>query len=243
MIISMNKRPRDLPTRGCPNEDGMKNVMKKQIRMLAWFAALVLVFTGVPIASAIPLAPGTTIQAPDIITSDQVTGTLLANISLSVNTGSTTFDYSARVMDPSSPNVFGAGNLNYLYSLTVSAGAPLTQLTMSNFAGVSVDAGFFLAGGGTYAPTNLTRSSAGDVVGFNFGTPIAAPNSMYLLVIETNSPTFRSGTLAVSDGTRTFGLDAFSPAHVPEPTSLLLLGFGLVGLAYWRWKRQGNALV
>ena len=95
---------------------------------------------------------------------------------------------------------------------------------------------------GFHDPTTIDRSMNGSVVGFNYipGDEILPGETTPLLVIETNARHFDfNGFLSGQDGTAGYA-NAYEPAAVPEPSSLGLIGSGLMVLGgFWRKLRLG----
>jgi len=141
--------------------------------------------------------------------------------------------------DPDNP-----GGLTFTYLIENDASSPhaIGRLTVDDFSGFDTYINFQTPVGAGVAPAFFDRSSgAGDVVGFTFfGAPvgvgqIAAGSSSAKLVIQTNSTVWRPTTASIIDGSVA---TAASFAPIPEPSTLVLGGLGLVGLAAFALRRR-----
>lgn len=156
-------------------------------------------------------------------------GPVLASTSGTIVTPTFTATYTSWVYrDPS--NTFCSNCLDFVYQFTNLGPHPNQRYSMSSFSGFLVDAGTNPFG--SHDPNTVSRSfvQSGDVVSFNFdqfGNDVHPGETTVQLVIETNAVTFTSGFLSAQDGTAGSGV-AFQPAAVPEPTSLMLLGSGVL---------------
>jgi hypothetical protein len=91
-------------------------------------------------------------------------------------------------------------------------------------------------------------------VSFDFDNPIvAAPAATSVLILQTDATNYKVGFMGIADGA-TVNVNVYmpfigsdDPGHIleaPEPTSMSLLGVGLVGMAGYglrRWRRKANA--
>jgi hypothetical protein len=166
-------------------------------------------------------------------------GTLEASTSGTITTPTFTDNYSEWVYsDPG--NTWCAGCLDFVYQFTNLGPDINARFTMSSFTGFNLDVGTNPFG--LHDPTNIDRSMSGSVVGFNYnpGDEILPGETTPLLVIETNARSFDfNGFLSAQDGTAG-DARAYEPAAVPEPSSLGLIGSGLMVVGgFWRKLRLG----
>ena len=129
-------------------------------------------------------------------------------------------------------NPVAGDDIVFVYQVTVAsvpgASSDAERVTGGSFAGFTTDVFSNADGGGTTAPTDATRTSgAGVVVGFDFNPNLVPPDTSYLLIVDTNANTWTAGPMSVIDDT-TFTTPGFAPANTPEPSTLSLLGTGLL---------------
>lgn len=217
----------------------------------AFISCAILMVLGAMPAGATPLAPGTASPGPppDIFTTTP--SSFVAFTGDEVLTP--TFEAEEVVFsDPSNP--FGAGDLDFGYQFafvhTTSPG-DVQKLIAGSFAGFSTDVGYnpnFITDGGfsgTIVPSSVDRPDiSGDTVEFNF--PAGAVTAVSpVLQIDTNATLFTAGTASVLiDGGSINFSNAFAPAAVPDPSSLVLFSIGLGALALYARKiwPQGRTL-
>lgn len=205
--------------------------------------ALALLATLANTSSAIPLAVGATVFSgpggPGPVGGAVIAGGVPVPFVAATFTG--TLTSSVILGDASNP--FGAGALTFTYLITNDVGSPhaIGRLTVDDFSGFLTDVNYQVPAVGV-APAFFDRSAGvGDVMGFTFfgapvgGGQIPAGFSSALLVVQTNSTIYSPTVASVIDGS-VATVASFAP--IPEPSTLVLGGLGLIGLAVFALRRR-----
>ena len=125
--------------------------------------------------------------------------------------------------------------LVFEYKFTNDPGSTdeIGRLSTTNYTGFSSDVD--ASGPGTI-PFFMVRSGSGSTVSFDFPFGgVDQGDTTGLLWIQTDSEFFGPGSTVLLDGGRA-SVHTFGPA-IPEPSSLLLFGAGMLGLASLKMKK------
>ena len=207
-------------------------------------AATVLVVVATFPLQANVLLPGDTNVLPDVFT---LSGTppLLGSLTGTFNIGGGTLTgtwHDFVLVDPF--GVTCTGCLDFVFNVDIdpASSGGIGSLTMARFSGFSTDVGDVSNAAGDN-PITVSRGASGSGISFNLifqNLPLPPGAATKGLVVATNATEFDTGGnvfingFAFGSGSNITGQinQLFEP--VPEPTTMLLLGVGLAGIATFR---------
>jgi hypothetical protein len=215
------------------------------MRLSYLVATAVLILMTLPLHANV-LLPGDTNVPPDVFSLSGMPP-LLGDVTGTFNFGGGTLTGTWEdvvLVDPF--GVTCSGCLDFAFEVTIDTGlsnAAIFAMNFARFFGYTTDVGY-VNGSGSGAPNSVSRGPGGGGIGFNFNTMssvlIPGESSDFLLV-ATNATTYDTGgNLTISGaGNNNPTVSGqvngfFEPTFVPEPSTALLLIFGLVGIAALR---------
>jgi hypothetical protein len=190
-------------------------------------AALLMAGAATP-SFATSLAPGATVVPTT------VAGNFFSTFTILANTGAVAYtmgDDSGTIQEwvgTWTGNPVAGDDMVFVYQVHITSGDG-GRVTGGSYAGFNTDVFDNIDGVGTTAPVDAARSASGVVVGFDFNPNLAPGATSYLLIVDTNANTWVAGPMSVIDD-NTFTGVGFAPANTPEPSTLSLLGTGLLAV-------------
>jgi hypothetical protein len=203
------------------------------MKLLSGIAVLGLVVAGTAVPSFADVIAPSGVDSSITTTNANFTGSvaLATANSQTFNDGTDHFYGGLSVITNYSGNPYGLGDVTFVYEMGVYPGnsGHAESISMGNFSGYDVDIEEGTNDGNTGA-SFATLDSTGETLKFYYigNNELMPGDETYLLIVNTNAPSYTSGTFTIQDDTTWTSTNSYGPAATPEPSTLSLLGTGLL---------------